>query len=244
MLKQLPNALTILRLVLAPVIGWLIWLAFALPAQSEGAQDWALWAAVLFVFAGFTDLLDGALARLLKADSKLGRILDPIADKALVALPLIAMSVVASQIGQALWLLIAVPAGVIVLRDIIITIWRLTAPDGEGAPVSRLAKWKTAIELVAVGLPILMIAMPALIRVTGFARGFSVSPAMMFMWIALLFLAATLSVITALQYVFALKPDDDEGAEEDAAWGSAGAEPAAPEAAPEPSPTEERAEAV
>ena len=244
MLKQLPNALTILRLLLAPVIAWLIWLAFALPAQTEGALDWGLLAAGLFVFAGITDLLDGALARILDADSKLGRILDPIADKALVGLPLIAISVVASQIGQTLWLLVAVPTGVIVLRDVLMTLWRITSPDGEGVRVSRLAKWKTALEIVAVGLPILMIATPALVRVTGVARGFSASPAMMFMWIALLFLAATLSVITAIQYVFALKPDDEDGAEEDAAWAANGSESSEPQAALEASPAPERAEAV
>jgi cardiolipin synthase len=224
MLKHLPNALTLLRLVLAPVVAWLVWLAYALPAaqaedvQAAGAQTWALWAAGLFVLAALTDLIDGYLARALKADSKLGRMLDPIADKALVGLPLIALSVVAFQIGQPLWILIAAPTVVIVLRDVIVTLVRLTSPDGEGVRVSQLAKWKTAVELVAVGLPILMIASPSLARVSGVGQGFSTGPVMMFVWVGLLIIAATLSAVTAMQYAFALKPDDEEGAEEDAAW--------------------------
>lgn len=245
-MKHLPNALTALRLVLAPVIAWMLWLAYALPAQSQnsedsGAQTWALWAFSLFVLAALTDLVDGQLARLFKADSKLGRVMDPIADKALVALPLIALSVVAFQIGQPLWLLIAAPTGVIILRDVLVTISRLTAPDREGVRVSQLAKWKTAVELVAVGLPILMIAAPSLARASGVSGGFSVSPAMMFAWIGLLFLAATLSAVTALQYLFALSPDDEEGAEEDAAWAAASSES---EATPEAPPATRQAEAI
>ncbi len=241
MLKQLPNALTLLRLVLAPVVAWLVWLAYALPAQAEdvqaaGAQTWALWAAGLFVLAAFTDFIDGYLARALKADSKLGRMLDPIADKALVGLPLIALSVVAFQIGQPLWILIAAPTAVIVLRDVIVTLVRLTSPDGEGVRVSQLAKWKTAVELVAVGLPILMIAAPSLVRISGLGQGFSAGPVMMFAWVGLLILAATLSVVTALQYAFGLKPDDDEGAEEDAAWATQSSETELSAADAEPAP--------
>jgi CDP-diacylglycerol--glycerol-3-phosphate 3-phosphatidyltransferase len=229
-MKHLPNALTALRLVLAPVIAWMLWLAYAVPAQTQnpqdsGAQTWALLAFGLFVVAAFTDLIDGQLARLLKADSKLGRILDPIADKALVALPLVALSIVAFQIGQPFWLLIAAPTGVIILRDLLVTVSRLTSSDREGVRVSQLAKWKTAVELIAVGLPIFMIAAPSLVRMSGLDNNFSISPAMMFAWIGLLFLAATLSAITALQYLFALSPDDEEGAEEDAAWAAASSEP-------------------
>ncbi len=247
MLKHLPNALTAMRLVLAPVVAWLVWLAYALPAQTDGApvagaQTWALWAVGLFILAAFTDLIDGYLARALKADSKLGRILDPIADKALVGLPLIALSVIAFQIGQPLWVLVVAPTAVIVLRDVVMTLVRLFSRDGEGVRVSKLAKWKTAVELVAVGLPILMIAAPSLLRISGLGQGFSTGPAMMFVWIALLIIAATMSVITALQYAFALAPDDAEGAEEDAAWAAAPSEPEPEPPAPEPEPAPQRIE--
>ena len=68
MLKQLPNTLTLLRLVLAPVIAWAVWQAYAM-AESEG-QAWAVWAALLFVIAALTDLFDGMVARALDAHSK------------------------------------------------------------------------------------------------------------------------------------------------------------------------------
>jgi cardiolipin synthase (CMP-forming) len=238
MLKHLPNALTILRLVLAPLVAWAVWQAYALPAQAvvgspeifngdlTGAQMWALLAAGLFVLAALTDLFDGMAARALNADSKFGRVLDPIADKALVGLPLIALSIVAWQIEQPLWPLIAAATGVIIVRDVLITTLRLTSPDGEGARVSQLAKWKTAVELVAVGLPILMIAAPSLMRLSGMGQGFSGGPVMMFAWIGLLLVAATLSAVTALQYLM-MKPDSA----------------IEPEPTPEPAPAPEAAEA-
>jgi cardiolipin synthase len=217
MLKHLPNALTVLRLVLAPLVAWAVWQAYALPAQAvvgapevfngelTGAQIWSLLAAGLFVFAALTDLFDGMAARALDADSKFGRVLDPIADKALVGLPLVALSIVAWQIEQPLWPLIAAATGVIIVRDVLITVLRLASPDGEGARVSQLAKWKTAVELIAVGLPILMIAAPSIMRLTGLGQGFSGGPVMMFLWIGLLLIAATLSAVTALQYLM-MKP--------------------------------------
>ena len=191
MLKHLPNGLTLLRLILAPFVAWAVWESYA-----EPTGPWAIIAAALFIAAALTDLLDGMAARMLRAESKFGRVIDPIADKALVGLPLIALSVAGLQ-GQ--WLLapvIAICTGIIVLRDILITFLRLTAKDGEGAKVSQLAKWKTAIELIAVGLPILFLA--AAIDVTA-------SAALTYTWLALLAIAAVLSVITAIQY-FAKKP--------------------------------------
>src|SRR5262245_16227876 len=104
MLKHLPNLLTLLRLILAPVVAWAVWQAYAMPAEAaasnpqnfdaelSGAQAWALLAAGLFVFAALTDLFDGMAARALGVDSRFGRLLDPVADKALVGLPLIAVS--------------------------------------------------------------------------------------------------------------------------------------------------------
>lgn len=217
MLKHLPNALTLLRLILAPLVAWAVWQAYAMPveaasrnpqnldAELSGAQGWALLAAGLFVFAALTDLFDGIAARALGADSKFGRLIDPIADKALVGLPLIAISIVAWKAQWPLWWAIAASTTVIVLRDLLISVLRFTSSDGEGARVSQLAKWKTAIELIAVGVPILFAAAPALARLLGLGERFVVSDAMTFGWIGLLALAAALSAVTALQYL-AAKP--------------------------------------
>jgi CDP-diacylglycerol--glycerol-3-phosphate 3-phosphatidyltransferase len=215
MLRQLPNALTVLRLVLAPIVAWAVWQAYVVPdeaalasprnfdAELSGAQSWALAAAVLFILAALTDLFDGWAARALQADSKFGRLIDPIADKALVGLPLIAISVIAWRGEWPLWWAIAASTAVIVLRDLIITLLRFTSADGEGARVSQLAKWKTAAELIAVGVPILFAAAPAFVRIAGLGEGFAVSDELTLGWIGLLALAALLSAVTAFQYLMA-----------------------------------------
>ncbi|RYY97437.1 MAG: CDP-alcohol phosphatidyltransferase family protein, partial [Alphaproteobacteria bacterium] len=61
MLKQIPNALTLARLILAPIIAWAIWQAYN--TTDETAQSWTIWSAVLFIVAALTDLFDGMAAR-------------------------------------------------------------------------------------------------------------------------------------------------------------------------------------
>jgi phosphatidylglycerophosphate synthase len=73
MLKHLPNALTLTRLVLAPVIAWAVW-----STQLGEDKGWAVVAAVLFVIAALTDLFDGMAARAFHAESRFGRIIDTI----------------------------------------------------------------------------------------------------------------------------------------------------------------------
>ncbi len=201
-MKHLPNALTLLRLILAPVVAFAVWQAYS-EAEQSASQDWALAAAILFVLAALTDLFDGMAARAFNAHSKFGRIIDPIADKALVGLPLIALSVVA-WLGQwPLWWAIALSSAVIVTRDLLITYIRFTSPDGEGIRVSQLAKWKTAVELIAVAVPILLTAAPAIVRLAGWGDDFIVSDAMTIGWISLLVVAALLSAYTGAQYLTA-----------------------------------------
>ena len=130
-------------------------------------------AAVFFVIAALTDLFDGMAARAFNAHSKLGRIIDPIADKALVGLPLIAIALVVSiswpglvagigsPFGELTAAAIICSTGVIVVRDVTMTIVRLVSPDGEGARVSSLAKWKTALELLVIGLLLVLSAIQA-----------------------------------------------------------------------------------
>jgi CDP-diacylglycerol--glycerol-3-phosphate 3-phosphatidyltransferase len=195
LLKQLPNALTLLRLVLAPVIAWAVWRAYAMPADAW--TGWAALAALLFVVAALTDFFDGMIARALDAHSKFGRLIDPIADKALVGLPLIAISVIAARAEWPLWQAVALFTAIIVGRDVLMTLIRLTAKDGEGARVSQLAKWKTAIELVAVAIPILLAA------VQSSASAFHISSEILVGWTGFLGVAALLSAYTAFQYLTA-----------------------------------------
>lgn len=214
MLKLLPNALTLLRLVLAPVVAWAVWQAYATPieatadpdtyaAELAGANMWAVAAAVLFVIAALTDLFDGMAARAFNAGSKFGRIIDPIADKLLVGLPLIAIAIVAWRAQWPWWTVIVAATAVILARDVVITVLRMVAPDGEGVRVSQLAKVKTAVELVAVGAPILMAAAPSVAKMTGLSASFGFGPEVMAGWTVVLAMAAALSAFTAFQYLTA-----------------------------------------
>ncbi|MGR3539881.1 MAG: CDP-diacylglycerol--glycerol-3-phosphate 3-phosphatidyltransferase [Hasllibacter sp.] len=135
----LPNVLTVLRLVAAPALP----LAYvALP------RPWAdLVALVLFTFAAVTDYVDGYLARKWEQTSRFGAMLDPIADKAMV------VTSIAILFGlYGLSLVIVIPATVILFREIFVSGLRefLGAEAGRLA-VTRLAKWKTTVQLVAVG---------------------------------------------------------------------------------------------
>ena len=193
MLKQIPNALTLARLILAPIIAWAIWQAYN--TTDETAQSWTIWSAVLFIVAALTDLFDGMAARAFDAHSKFGRLIDPIADKALVGLPLIALSIVAAQTPWPFWWAVAASSAVIILRDITMTLVRMTAKDGEGARVSSLAKIKTAMELTVIGALLVIVAIGTQVAAEGWSD--ILYPA----WVALLVITAALSAYTALQYL-------------------------------------------
>jgi len=193
LLKQIPNALTLARLILAPIIAWAIWQAYN--TTDETAQSWTIWSAVLFIVAALTDLFDGMAARAFDAHSKFGRLIDPIADKALVGLPLIALSIVAAQTPWPFWWAVAASSAVIILRDITMTLVRMTAKDGEGARVSSLAKIKTAMELTVIGALLVIVAIGTQVAAEGWSD--ILYPA----WVALLVITAALSAYTAWQYL-------------------------------------------
>ena len=101
----------------------------------------------IFTAAGITDFLDGYLARSLGEESGLGRFLDPVADKLLVAAALL-MLVYVGRIGD--WTIL--PTVVILCREILVSGLReFLAELQVSVPVSRLAKWKTAVQMVAIG---------------------------------------------------------------------------------------------
>ena len=139
MLKKIPNILTIGRIIIVPFFV----LAFYLPGFYGD-----LTAFVLFVIASFTDFLDGMLARMMGEESKLGELLDPIADKIIVATALILL-VMSGTIKH-----YEVIAAIIILtREILISGLREFLARGQiKLPVTNLAKLKTFLQMVAIGL--------------------------------------------------------------------------------------------
>jgi cardiolipin synthase len=138
MLTKLPNILTLSRIAAIPLLVALLY--FHSPVNR-----WVAFA--LFVLAGLTDYLDGYLARHRGQVSALGRFLDPIADKLLVA-SVIVVLVAINQIEG----LVVIPAIVIVCREILVSGLReYLAEVRAPLPVSQLAKWKTTIQMLALG---------------------------------------------------------------------------------------------
>ena len=113
---------------------------------------WLRWVALaVFIAAGITDVLDGYFARMYGQQSSLGRMLDPIADKLLVASCLMMLAVDGTIRGAHVWAAI-----VILCREILVSGLReYLAELRVSVPVSRLAKWKTTWQLVAIGFLLL-----------------------------------------------------------------------------------------
>src|SRR5450432_2937499 len=139
----IPNLLTYSRIVAVPlVVACMYW-----QALLSGGM-WLRWAALtIFIAAGITDILDGYFARSLGQQSSFGRMLDPIADKLLVASCLLMLAADETIKGWSLWAAI-----VILCREILVSGLReYLAELRVSVPVTQLAKWKTAMQLVAVG---------------------------------------------------------------------------------------------
>jgi CDP-diacylglycerol--glycerol-3-phosphate 3-phosphatidyltransferase len=136
----LPNTLTVLRLLAAPGVA-VMFLYFHRP--------WADWFALaLFVGAAVTDYFDGYLARLWHQESKFGAMLDPIADKAMVV---IAIMVLTGYSGMNPWLIL--PATVILFREVFVSGLREYLGNTAGTlKVTKLAKWKTTAQMVAIAV--------------------------------------------------------------------------------------------
>ena len=140
MIWNMPNILTLLRLLAAPA------LALVFLALSRPYADWA--ALVLFVGASVTDWFDGYLARAWKQQTKIGAMLDPIADKAMVVIALMIL-VGFSGPDWSYWL--ALPAALILFREVFVSGLREFLGDTAGTlKVTKLAKWKTTAQMVAI----------------------------------------------------------------------------------------------
>ena len=133
---NLPNALTVLRLVLVPVFAWLL--------LRQGGDDASsrTWSAVVFLALSFTDLIDGEIARRQNTVTTFGKIADPIADKALTGTALIGLS----YLGELPWRVNIV----ILVREIGVTLLRFWVIRHGVIPASRGGKWKTAFQMAAI----------------------------------------------------------------------------------------------
>ncbi|MDR3499655.1 MAG: CDP-diacylglycerol--glycerol-3-phosphate 3-phosphatidyltransferase [Parvibaculum sp.] len=172
---SLPNILTYARIAMVPVVvGCVVY---------EG--DWARWLALaVFIVAGITDFFDGYLARAWAQQSNLGRMLDPIADKLLVAAVLLALTREGTIAGYSLW-----AALVILCREILVSGLReFLAELRVSVPVSQLAKWKTTIQMIALAF---LLAGPA---------GDKLISGVTEVGIALLWAAAILTLYTGYDY--------------------------------------------
>ena len=185
----LPNALTVLRIALVPIFA----IAFVLPGDG-----WRLFAFGIFVIAGVSDWLDGFAARKLRAGSDFGRMLDPIADKVLVAVALMMLvdEGTFTQIKPNGMLSIRklVPALIILSREILVSGLReFLAGTRVSVPVTAVAKFKTAVQMVAIGAMILTpLADTYLPGATSFTYSFV---AYLMLWVA-----AALTVYTGVIY--------------------------------------------
>jgi cardiolipin synthase len=152
MLNSLPNILTVSRILAIPAIC----AAFFLPGI------WSAWIPLgLFVAAGITDWFDGYLARKWGQMSDLGRFLDPVADKLLVA-AVILMLIAFERIDR----ITCLAAVVIMCREITVTGLReFLAELRVKVPVSKLAKWKTTMQLIALGILIVGDHGPAFLHI-------------------------------------------------------------------------------
>ena len=172
---NLPNILTYGRIMAVPIVaGLLLW-----------GGNTARWTALaIYVVAAITDFFDGYLARRWQQQSSLGRMLDPIADKVLVAVVLLVLCADDVLRGGHIW------AAIIILsREVLVSGLREYLGELQvSVPVTRIAKWKTTVQLVSIGF---LIAGPA---------GDTVLPYTTQMGIAMLWIAAGLTLYTGYDY--------------------------------------------
>ena len=177
---NIPNLLTYARIVTVP----LIVLCFFIEGRLHGS-DFARWSAlVLFALASITDFFDGYLARMWDQTSNIGRMLDPIADKLLVASVLLLVAADGTIAGWSIWAAI-----IILCREILVSGLReYLAALKVSVPVTKIAKWKTTVQMFAIAF---LLAGPA---------GDKVLPYTTEIGIGLLWVAAIVTIYTGYDY--------------------------------------------
>ncbi len=179
---NIPNMLTYARILAVPAVA----ICFFVEGRLHSSDTARWWALGIFVAAAITDFLDGYLARRLGQSSNIGKMLDPIADKLLVATALLLLAADTDKTiqGWSLWAAI-----IILCREILIAGLReYLAGLKVSVPVSRLAKWKTTAQLVAIGF---LLAGPA---------GDKVFPYTTETGLVLLWISAIVTLITGWDY--------------------------------------------
>lgn len=177
---NVPNLLTYARILAVP----LIVLCFFIEGRLH-STDFARWLALaIYTVASLTDFFDGYLARKWQQTSNIGRMLDPIADKLIVSVVLLLLAAEGSIAGWSLW-----AAVIILCREILVSGLReYLASLKVSVPVSQLAKWKTAIQLIAIGF---LLAGPAGDKIIPYVSEFG---------LVLLWISALVTLYTGWDY--------------------------------------------
>lgn len=174
-MKSLPNILTLSRIGVIPIL-------MATFYFESNAASWA--AFVMFSLAGITDFFDGMIARAYGLTSRLGRFLDPIADKLMVTATIVMLAAFDRVTGVHVLALT-----VILCREILVSGLReFLAELKVSVPVTALAKWKTTFQMVALGALLIGPAAPPWLPANDFG-------------LALLWLAAILTLYTGYGYL-------------------------------------------
>jgi CDP-diacylglycerol--glycerol-3-phosphate 3-phosphatidyltransferase len=192
-MSRLPNLLTGLRLALALFTFFGLAGAVLLGEQLTQSTQFALerWAFFAFVAAAISDFFDGWLARKLHAETLWGAILDPIADKVLVCGAILGLLSLGSNAP------VAIPAALILFREFTVSALReVAAGKGVSLPVTLLAKWKTTLQLVALGAEMLVACWAAF----SLPNDPSILGTATLVAHGLLWLAALVTLITGAQY--------------------------------------------
>ena len=179
---NIPNALTASRILLTPVF---------IACLFASGWGWKWMALLVFTIASLTDLYDGYLARRGNSVTTLGRFLDPLADKILASAALIAFVVLGLV---EMWLVV-----VIVGRDVLVTGFRMVALyNGRQVVTSRLAKWKTTVQLTVIFVILTYVSIESTLRRFAYdgLEGAWVSSALN----GLVAFVAFLTVISAIRY--------------------------------------------
>ena len=173
---SLPNLLTYGRILAIPaLVAILFW----------PRDDWMRWIALgIYTAAAITDYLDGYIARAWSQQSAIGRMLDPIADKLLVSVCLLVLTYYGTIGGFSLW-----AAVIILMREIFVSGLReFLAELKVSVPVTRLAKWKTTLQLIAIGILLLG------------PTGNEYIPGISYVGLAMLWTAALVTLYTGYDY--------------------------------------------